>query len=245
MKITSFINHKGGVGKTTLSYNYTHHLAKKKKVLFLDLDPQMAASFLFDNFDDEAYVGRVFEGQNVVPAEVAKNIFLINSGKNLKLVNAGDEFRNKLHQQLSFKKYLDSVKNSYDYCIIDTPPTINVLLQHVIMLSDFCVIPLQTEILPVLGLESINTLIHEITTASGAARRYFITVNMFARGTTIQNKILAELRARYPHEVLDTQIRRSIAVVEAQNNRVPISALNKPVAEDFRLMFKELENKCN
>jgi len=243
MQAVSFINHKGGVGKTTLSFNYAHHLSKKHKVLFLDLDPQMAASFLFDNFDDRAFVGRIFNGEDVKPAAVSKNIDLLNSGANLRLLETKAKFLNNPSKLRLLQRYLDSVKNIYDFCVIDTAPQIDFLMDGVITNSQACVIPVQSEILPILGLEVINTLIKEVQDSGSNNIQIFIAVNMFARATNLQNKILAELRGKYHEIILNNQIRRSISVVEAQNRKIPISHLKKDVANDFLQVFQELDRK--
>lgn len=239
----SFVNHKGGVGKTTMAFNYAHHLSKKYKVLFLDLDPQMAASFLFDNFDEGAFVGRIFSGEDVRPANVAKNIDLLNSGTNLKLLTTKSLLANRPAKANLLKRYLDSVKDNYDYCIIDTAPQIDALMDSTISCSQVCIIPVQSEILPILGLEAINVLISEVRDSRAGKIDIFIAVNMFAKQTNLQNKVWEELKEKYPGLILDNRIRRSIAVVEAQNRKIPISHVKKEVAEDFHRLFAELDQK--
>jgi len=238
MKIQAFVNHKGGVGKTTLSYNYAHHRGKQgKKVLFLDLDPQMAASFLFNSWDDKAFVGRIFKGDPVEAAPVAENVSLLNAGTKLRLLEIKDRF---FSRPVMFgdrlRQYLASVGDKYDECVIDTPPIIDGMMETIISVSDYCIIPLQSEILPIVGLESINTIIDSVK-----GSKYFIVVNMFAPRTRLQNQILDELRENYANIVLPTPIRRSIKVVDAQHRKVPISSIKCDVAQDFAQVFKELD----
>ncbi len=243
MKVISFINHKGGVGKTTLSFNYAHYLSKKYKVLFLDLDPQMNASFLFDNFDDNAYVGRIFRNELVTPSVLTENIHLLNSGTDLRLMEIKSLLNSRPTRGVLLKKYFEKIKNKYDFCIIDTAPQIDALVDSAVGNSDFCLIPLQSEILPILGLETINQLIEEINLAGNNKIKYFIQINMFAKNTKLQNKVLNDLKEQYADMVLKTYIRRSIAVVEAQENKLPIFKLNKDIVGDFTKAFLELTEK--
>jgi len=243
MKTICFINHKGGVGKTTLSFNYAHYLSTKSKVLFLDLDPQMAASFLFDSFDDKAYVGRIFRDEIISPAIPAKNIHLLNSGKHLRLLEIKSLLNSRPARAHLLKKYLTKVQHKYDFCIIDTAPNIDVLIDSTISNSDHCIIPIQSEILPILGLEAIKELIEEVNIAGNKDIKYSIMINMFSKNTKIQNKVLKEIREEYPNMILKNNIRRSIAVVEAQVKKLPIFKLKKDVAGDFIKVFKELNSK--
>lgn len=240
MIIKSFVNHKGGVGKTTLSYNYAHHLGKKgKKVLFLDLDPQMAASFLFESWDDKAFVGRIFKGEPVEPAKVADNISLLNAGTKLRLLEVKDRFFSRpVMYGDRLRQYLVSVAGKFDVCVIDTPPIIDGMMETIISISNYCVIPLQSEILPIVGLESINTIIDSVKSS-----KYFIVINMFAAQTKLQNQILDELRENYADIVLPTPIRRSIKVVDAQHRKIPITSIKCAVADDFTKVFRELDER--
>ena len=79
MKILSFVGIKGGIGKTTLSYNYGEWLATKgKKVLFIDLDHQSNLSQTYNVYDQDGTVGVIFTGNGQIKIHhVGDNIDLI------------------------------------------------------------------------------------------------------------------------------------------------------------------------
>ena len=243
MKTISFINHKGGVGKTTLAFNFAHYLSETNRVLFMDLDPQMAASFLFDRFDDDAFVGRIFREELVTPSVITENLHLLNSGRELRLLEIKSLLNSRPARAHLLKKYVEKIKDKYDFCVIDTAPQIDVLIDSAISNSNHCVIPVQSEILPILGLEAMNKLIEEIQLSGNNTINLYVAVNMFSKNTNLQNKVFAELKKQYPDMILRNYIRRSIAVVEAQEQKLPIFKLNKDIAKDFIEVFKELNGK--
>lgn len=242
MKVISFVNQKGGVGKTTLAFNLAHYLSENDKVLFIDLDPQMAASFLFDNFEEESFVGKIFDGDSPRPSPAGDNIFILNAGKNLRLLETKNLLLSRPARINYLRDYLQKVTNDFKYCIIDTQPQIDILTDATIQNSSNCLIPVQSEILPIIGLETIKTLLEEIRIASNNEVRFHVIVNMFFRITKIQQRILEEMNEAYKGIILNNYIRRSIAVVEAQEKKIPIFKMKCEVAQDFLNVFKELQS---
>lgn len=173
-KVISFINQKGGVGKTTMAFNAAHALAKKgHKVLAIDLDPQSNLTLLF-------------QAQNVL------NIFhlLINSVKELKMLHApamlgsvmargvvdllpgGQELSGfdltvaaiNAPRQLILRKFIElsGLLERYDYIIIDCPPTLGLLVINALCASDGVIVPFRPDDFSLKGLEHFYQVIEDI-----------------------------------------------------------------------------------
>lgn len=173
-KVISFINQKGGVGKTTMAFNAAHALAKKgHKVLAIDLDPQSNLTLLF-------------QAQNVL------NIYhlLVNSVKELKMLHApamlgsvmargavdllpgGQELSGfdltvaaiNAPRQLILRKFIElsGLLERYDYIIIDCPPTLGLLVINALCASDGVIVPFRPDDFSLKGLEHFYQVIADI-----------------------------------------------------------------------------------
>lgn len=173
-KVISFINQKGGVGKTTMAFNAAFALAKNgHKVLAIDLDPQANLTLLFQSGNES-------------------NIYhlLINSVKELKMLHAPAMLGNVLKRgtvdllpggqelsgfdltvagitaprQLVLKKFIETngLKDRYDYIIIDCPPTLGLLVINALCASDGVIVPFRPDDFSLKGLEHFYQVLEDI-----------------------------------------------------------------------------------
>lgn len=179
-KIVSFINMKGGVGKTTLAVNVGYTLSKRfgKKVLVIDVDPQMNATQytlndsqileIMENPNQSIYGilkteptippitkesgdGSLFEGI----INISDNFDLIPSHLNLMSIYLDAE-------PLTLFNYVKDIRGSYDVIIIDSPPTISPYTKISLLASDAYVVPMKTEALSLLGLPLLQNYIDRL-----------------------------------------------------------------------------------
>ncbi|HEM4583740.1 ParA family protein [Streptococcus suis] len=146
MKIVSFAAIKGGVGKTTLAFNYGEYLAASgKKVLFIDLDHQCNLSQIYNVYDNEKTVGNVFLGRGEVAIlEVKENISLIAGSMNLDWIEASLE--HKTNKDMLLYMWLEDNYEGYslgqfDYVIIDCRPDFSIATRNAIAVSHSVISP--------------------------------------------------------------------------------------------------------
>ena len=141
MKILTFAAIKGGVGKTTLAFNFGEYLAyiKNKRVLFVDLDHQCNLSQTYDRYDTEGTIGNVFEQEkNAVIHKVNENIGIITGNMHLDTIESNIENRtdkNMLMYMWLADQYDKLNLDSYDYLILDTHPDFSVATKNAIAIS--------------------------------------------------------------------------------------------------------------
>ena len=171
-KIISIINQKGGVGKTTTVINLAAGLTMKgKKILVIDLDPQGNATTglgLSNTENSELTIYSVLNGNKkiseVVQSTKLENLNLVSSNvdlSGLEVETAGDSRR-----AFKLKDELGSILNdsgaSYDYILIDCPPSLSLLTIMALVASDELVVPLQTEFFALEGLTQLMKTIGRI-----------------------------------------------------------------------------------
>ena len=170
-KIISVINQKGGVGKTTTVINLAAGMTMKgKKILVIDLDPQGNATtgLGVSNTDSELTIYSVLNGNKkiseVIQSTKFENLNLITSNvdlSGLEIETAGDSRRAfKLKDELA--SILNDSGASYDYILIDCPPSLSLLTIMALVASNELVVPLQTEFFALEGLTQLMKTIERI-----------------------------------------------------------------------------------
>ncbi len=190
-KVISFINMKGGVGKTTLCVGLGEYLAnfKDKKVLFIDIDPQFntTQSLMDLTENEEAYmqdyrkritIRKVFEDTKSVgeePTFPEKEDVILNfeTEPNIDLICGTidlikDDNSNKhLSKRLKFFIEERELKDNYDYIFIDCPPTISFYTDAALYASDYYVIPTRVDRYSILGIKMLENVVKEMKRYEG------------------------------------------------------------------------------
>lgn len=220
-KIISFINQKGGVGKTTSAINLASYLAAfGKYVLLVDLDPQANATsglgFIPEGIEKSLYHGLV--GQSG-PYDLIKktNIFgyeLIPSS--VDLAGAAVELVPLPEREYKLLNLLNHIKSSYDYIIIDSPPSLGLLTINGLVASDEVIIPVQTEYFALEGLGQLLKTINLIQENLGRDLKIKgALITMFDKRNKLSRQVEKEVRLHFPGYVFEATIPRCVKLSEA------------------------------
>ncbi|MCU9614878.1 ParA family protein [Caldibacillus lycopersici] len=174
-KVVSMLNMKGGVGKTTLTYNLSWYAAFKKayKVLVVDLDPQSNLTQIFlgeEQYKDFLINGNqstvdIFENSAKVTASIFHRVEAFKDGSCIDLIPAKVELtktlKNPTSKEHKLRRFLMEYKEKYDLVLIDCPPTDSILTTASYLASDSIIIPVKLEKLATIGLPLLASSIDE------------------------------------------------------------------------------------
>ena len=250
-KIISIINQKGGVGKTTTVINLAAGLSMKgKKILVIDLDPQGNATTglgLSNTTTSDMTIYNVLNGNKNIYEVVQKtdfaNLNLISSNvdlSGLEVETAGDSRRAfKLKDELG--SILNDSSASYDYILIDCPPSLSLLTIMALVASDALVVPLQTEFFALEGLTQLMKTIERIRSnlnPSLVIRGILLT--MYDKRNKLSGQVEVEARNYFKEKVYSTVVPRNVRLSEAPSHGIPVLLYDK-VCPGSKAYFKFAE----
>ena len=237
-KIISVINQKGGVGKTTTVINLAAGLSMKgKKILVIDLDPQGNATTglgLSNTTISDNTIYSVLNGKkkivDVIKSTSFPNLDLISSNVDLsgiEVETAGDSRRAfKLKDELSL--ILNDSRASYDYILIDCPPSLSLLTIMALVASDSLVVPLQTEFFALEGLTQLMKTIERIkSNLNPSLEIRGILLTMFDKRNKLSGQVEIEARNYFKEKVYTTAVPRNVRLSEAPSHGIPVLLYDK------------------
>ena len=224
--VIALANQKGGVGKTTTAINLGAALAHKgATVLIFDFDPQANSS---------AGLGIRTEGQTtydvVIGGVHAKEVAVETGVPGLMLApatpalaGADVELVPMMAREFRLKRALDAVRGSYDYVLIDCPPSLGLLTVNALTAADEVIVPVQCEYLALEGLGQLTATLELVRrNLNSSLKLRGLLLTMFDARTNLSQQVADEVRKHFTN-TFKTVIPRSVRLSEAPSHGLPIS----------------------
>lgn len=249
VEIIAIANQKGGVGKTTTTINLGASLASyEKKVLIIDFDPQGNAtsgmgleknSIQADIYD---LITNNAKPEDIIHQKHLEHLFIIPA-TSMDLAGFNVELANYENREYLLKSYLEEFCKSYDYCLIDCPPSLSLLTVNALVFAHSVIIPVQCEFFSLEGVTQLFDIVEKIKkNFNHNLKTKGILMTMHDKRTNLSYQVIEEARQFFGKMLFKTIISRSIRLSESPSHGKPIILydIRSVCAEQYLKLAEEI-----
>lgn len=247
-RVIAVANQKGGVGKSTTAINLSACLGEYgKKVLIIDMDPQGNTTsgvgvekneqentvyelMLGECEIEDCILELEFEGLHLLPSNV--NL----AGAEIELIGIEDK-------EFILRTQVEKIRDSYDFIIIDCPPSLNMLTINAMTTADTVLVPIQCEYY---ALEGLSQLMHTIDLVTDRLNPDLemegVVFTMYDARTNLSLQVVENVKSNLNQTIYKTIIPRNVRLAEAPSHGLPINYYDSKSAgaESYRLLAEEV-----
>jgi chromosome partitioning protein len=232
MRTIAIINQKGGCGKTTTSINLAACLARLgHKTLLVDIDPQghcgVGLAVPEEQIERTLY-DTMIEERDGKPAKVSEIVWQIASDfdlapSNIKLSAFEQVFAGRNGREDRLLKALEPVKGTYEWCIIDCPPSVGLLTFNALRACDEVIVPVETGYFSLHGLAKMMETLEVLRDRCNKSVMIRVLPTLYDTRTKLAREVLSELRAKFREYLMESTVNFNTKLKEAASFGQPIT----------------------
>lgn len=218
MRTIAVMNQKGGVGKTTTTFNLAHALSKKEiKILAIDLDPQAHLTAGF------GIHGKSHKGvADVMLGEAQIENVIIHINDYLDLLPAGEQLMNLEHistggakRGMLLKESMNNYSGEHDYILIDCPPSSGILGMNALMAIEEIFIPVTGDYFSLQGLARLVKILDKIDERMHTQTKKWVMLTRFYERRKLASEVKEKVKEYFPKCVFQTCVRENVSLAES------------------------------